>query len=625
MVVGFRFSASVLVVALVVASALPAAAQQPPTGSWANEASGENFRYGAGASDGTYLYVFGGYQYGVTYSYPAYYSVLRRYDPVANSWTTLAYMPWGVYYNAGAYHDGNLYSFGGYNTSYGYWNGIMRYTISTNSWTTLGATLTSPRYQLSAATLNNRIYVTGGYYNGYSTVNDEFNPATSSVTARAALLNNQGRYYHASAGVEALGKLYVFGGLLQGQQSSSVHEFTPPTAASPNGSWTTVASMSNGSSPQTRYGCVAAVFNNRVYVTGGYFNGYSTTTLEYSPFTDSWAQRASMANGRYLHGAATVGSKIYVYGGYTAYTSCEEFTPPDFGSPPYAPSAVGQSGSRAESALQAQADPAQFDGWTDNEIAFSADVTDPDAGQLVRFRVQVKPQGASWNQANQVTTLQSSFGPQGPHALTYAIPNDGAYDWRWRVEDAYANSYPVGPADWVEAFGTFASQNTNSPDFRSDQVAPSDPVADGPHNLDIEVDNPVAGPVVLNWTESTDNAPVAGISYEIQVATDGGFNQVEAQLFSTAGTTSFPVTLTVSRFDKYWRLRARDIGGNISNWSQSLKFRVTHDDGFDHGAGDAKKTCGFSAGAFPGLGGAVLGVAILVFAFLRWSSGSRTS
>jgi hypothetical protein len=219
---------------------------------------------------------------------------------------------------------------------------------------------------MPAAVLNNKIYIIGGYYNGYSYVNDEFDPSNNTVTARASLLNSQGLYYHAASSVPALGKLYIFGGLLQGAQSSLCHDYAPPSAAAANGSWAAKANMSNGAAQQTRYGCVAITLNNRPYVTGGYFNGYSTTTLEYNAFQDTWAQRASMSNGRYLHAAVVISGKGYVYGGYSTYNTNEEFTPPDFGAPPQAPANVVQTGSRPESSLQSLADNTQFDGWTNS-------------------------------------------------------------------------------------------------------------------------------------------------------------------------------------------------------------------------------------------------------------------
>ena len=588
--------------AVVFAACGSAWAQSPtqPTGTWANEASGAYFYYGAIVSDGTYAYLAGGYQSGAGNASGDAYRVIRRYDMVNNSWLTLADMPTQVYLNGGAYYNGSIYTFG--NGYYG--NGaIYQYTIASNSWVQLNATCTGNRYYVKAATCGTKIYVTGGYYNGYSNLCDEFDPSNNSITARANMPG--GMYYHAMAAVPSISKVYSLGGY-NNAYLSVMYEYDIATNA-----WTTKAPISDGATTQPRYGPGAFAVGTRVYVVGGYNNGYMQTTLEYNSLQNTWVQRANMAYQRYLHDAANVNGKGYTYGGIPNYTYGEEYTAPDFGLPPDVPTGVGQSGSRAETAFQAQADTSLFDGWTNNQVTFSANVTDPNAAQQVRFMVQVKNQNAQWTQANQITNLATPLGAQGLKTLTYNIPADGGYDWRWRVEDAFANSFPPQPGVWVEAFGTLAAPNTTSPDFRSDQVPPGDPIAVSPHNLDIQVEDPVIGAVTLNWIESTDNGPVAGISYEIQVATEGGFGQIEAQLFSTAGTSSYPVNLTVSRYDKFWRIRARDVGGNLSNWSAPKNFRVTYNDGFDHAAGDAKKSCGMTAGVLPGFGSALLGLAIL--------------
>ncbi|HTF56731.1 MAG TPA: hypothetical protein VK661_05810, partial [Planctomycetota bacterium] len=430
------------------------------------------------------------------------------------------------------------------------------------------------------------------------------------VAARATMPN--GAYFHTMASLPSINKTYVFGGYNNGYLSIC-YEYTPPDASTPNGSWTTKSPISNGSAQQPRYAPFAMTLGPRIYVMGGYNNGYQTTNFEYNPVTDVWVQRASMTNQRYMFGGGVVGGKGYVYGGIPTYTSNEEFTPPDFGLPPYPASNVAQAGSRAETANQAQVDPSQYDGWTNDQVTFSANVTDPNAGQQVRLLVRVKNVNTStW------TNLDSGLTNQGLITLPWTIPADGAYDWQWRVEDSYANSYPDALATtatgWVDAFG-----NANSPDFRSDQIPPADPLAQYPKNVDLYVDHPVIGPVTLNWTESTDNGPVAGISYEVQVARDGGFIDIEAQIFSSAGTSSYPVQLTVSRYDKFWRLRARDVGGNLSNWSPSLTFRVVYDDHLDHGAGDAKKSCGFSVPAAPGsLTGLLYGLALMGLAATKF-------
>ena len=628
----------------VAGSSVAWAQPQEPTGSWADETGQYNFYYGTMVADGTYFYTVGGYQYGQVTTYPSVYAQFRRYDPVNNTWFTMPQIGtgsavgsaiWGHYYTQGAYANGRVFLFGGlvYTGSVGsgsysgtYTNQIRAYDFAAGTWSQLQATLSgTSRYAATATlvptSLGDRIYITGGYdpySGGYSSLNDEFNPSTNTITAKAPLPNNQGLQYHAAAYLSSTEKMYVFGGLLLGQQSALVYEFTPPTTAAGSGSWASLSPMQINGSNQTRYYHKAVALSGRAYLFGGYANGsISNMTTEYNALTNTWTQRANMAATRYIHGAAEINNKGYVYGGISTPTTGAEFTPPTFGSPPNVPGTLGQAGSRLETGLQAKADSTQFDGWTNNQIVFSAAVTDPDAGQLVRFRVQVKPQSAAWNQANQVTSLATTLGAQGVHSLTYNIPADGGYDWRWRVEDAYGNSYPNQPNAWIEAFGTAAAPNINSPDFRSDQLAPSDPEAKAPRNIDIQVTDPTTGPVTLYWVEATDNGPVAGISYELQVAKDGGFQDIEAQLFSTAGSTSYPVSLSVSRFEKFWRMRAQDIGGNLSNWSAPLTFRVTYDDGLNHSAGDAKKACGFAATAFPALGTGILGLAILGLASLR--------
>jgi hypothetical protein len=510
-------------------------------------------------------------------------------------------------YAAGAFSGGRLFSFGGYYyyNNAGSWyatysNMIHAYDISSNTWTTLSATLTSARYYLTAAavatSLGERIYVIGGTP-GTGT-NDEFNPSNDTVTGRTPVTANGSAvalYLHASAAISSTSKVYVMGGLPT--VNANVYEFTTPTSAAPNGSWTTRAQVQNGAGQaQATYYRAAMTLNNRLYITGGVLSPY-TQCFEYNSATDTWAQRANMSGGRYGHAAVAIGNKGYVYGGYNAYTTCEEFTPPNFGSSPFAPSAVSQVGSRPESSLQSLADETQFDGWTNSQIVFSATVTDPDPGQQVRFRVQVKPQGASWNSAASVVSLTSGLVSQGTISIPWAIPSGDGFDWRYRIEDSYNNSHPAALANlaagWIEAFGTESAPNVSSPDFRSDQETPAEPVPQWPHNVDIQVPDAAIGDVELQWIESTDNGPVAGISYELQVATEGGFSDIEAQLFSTAGQSTYPITLSVSRYDKFWRMRARDVGGNFSEWSAPLNFRVTFNDGVDHGAGDAAKTCAF--------------------------------
>jgi hypothetical protein len=614
-------------------------AQAQPTGSWASESSGDYFYYGTSCTDGTYLYILGGYQQ-IGNTTHEQYARFRRYDPVANAWTNMPLIAsgtaagstvWGYQYpGAAAYHsDGStnrIFMFGGYvlqgplgtaSTSYLTTNQIRMFVFSgatSGTWTTIGATLSQVSYYNACAAMDDRIYIAGG---ASITMLNVFNPINQTIQNGTAMPGYL--YMHGMASIPALGKIHAMGGYSSQGTNGTHYEYTPGSTDPAAGSWATRANISNGTTNQSLiYGCGVINLGNRLYARGyNSSTGAQNELFEYNAITNTWAQRASSPFGAYYWpGWVAINGKGYLYGGAAAPTSGAEYTPPNFGSAPNLPGNIQQVGSQAASSLQALPDDTQTAGWTNNQMIFSADVTDPDAGQQVRWRVQVKPQAASWTSA-QVVTLQTPLGAQGVKTLSYTIPSNGGYDWRWRVEDAFANSYPLQANQWIEAFGTVASPNTTSPDFRSDQLAPTDPVGLTPSDIDIQVPDPNTGAVTLTWIEATDNGPVSGISYELQVAREGGFNDIEAQIFSTAGTSQYPITLSVSRFMKHWRIRARDVGGNFSQWSAPLDFRVTYNDGVDHGSGDAEKTCGMGAIGAPTLGSALLGLAILGLAACR--------
>lgn len=586
----FKSARSLFVGAALAAGAMSAQAQSQPTGSWPSADSydtGNGFTVGGSASDGTYLYVLGGYQQGTL--------TFRRYDPANDSWEDLESLPEDNAYFRAAYVDGHVYIIG--NGYYG--NGeLYRYDIANRTWSGSVAALENARYQAGVAVLGNKMYIAGGYDNwvgGYSAALEVFDHDTGTLTTLADMPT--ALVLPAGAGVPQIGRVYFAGGESQNGYSAECLEYDPNTDV-----WLARAQVSNGSAAQPRYSPGGFALNGRFYVVGGYNNGYQSTTLEFTPATNTWAQRANMNDGRYGFAFGVINNEGFVYGGYSngAYYTRDRFIPPDFGALPDVPAEVVQVGSQPESSDQG--------GWTNNQVVFQADVTDPDAGQQVRLEIQVRPSASQ----NWGAILSSGNGAQGIRSVTYAIPANGNFDWRWRVADALGNYAPTvnGVPAWVEAFG-----NDSSPDLRSDQVAPSAPVALTPANVDVQVNNAAGGPVTLTWTEATDNGPASAIRYEIQVSTDGGFNGIEAQLTANAGETSADVTLAESRYDKFWRLRARDIGGNIGPWSNVRTFRVTFNDGEDHAAGDADKGCGFGASAaFGSTAALLLGLAVLAAA-----------
>lgn len=448
---------------LVVVLASPfASAQEPPTGLWMPKTTGGDYSLGACATDGTYLYLIGGSQQVFNYGG----NFLTRYDPATDSWASMANMPGTCQLNSGAFYGGRIFSFG--NETPPVSGAIYAYTIATNTWATLTAALRDGRTRTAAARLGDKIYITGGYVTptgAYSALTDEFDPSTDTITARASMPAATG--YHAMAAVEAYNRAYVMGGYDAAEPNpflSVCYEYAPPDADHPDGVWTGRASLIDDEGPRGGQLGAAFVLNDRVYFTGGRMDllatGITQHTLEYAPNADLWFRRCDMGTWRYAHAATAIAGKGYVYGKGLDNTG-EEFTPPEVGVAPLPPSNVRQSGTTAETPLQAQSDPALPDGWTEHRIIFSAEVTDPDqwrrVPQKVRLLVRVKRTTAAlW------TVLDSGFQDQGGLSIEWTPPTDGPYDWEYAVEDSFYNRYPPGLQQWEKAFG-----NSNSPDFRS--------------------------------------------------------------------------------------------------------------------------------------------------------------
>ena len=577
-----------LVFGFLAAAAGPAAAQEEPTGSWVDETSAFYFARGGCATDGTYLYYFGGYQLGVSQSYPSYYRRARRYDPAANAWITLANLPIAssnitYQYNVGAYFDGALYSFG---TSWQDGNGIvLRYSIAGDAWSVLdGVTLPESRYGAAAAVLGNLIYVSGGYAGAPSRRVDAFDPTGNTFTRIADL--PVGLHDHAMVALPARGSLCVVGGESTDGYESGCYEYSPDS-----NSWVERASL-----PAPRGAAAAFTIRNRVYLAGGRSTaGASAAVYEYHPAADAWAERASMASARYQHGAAVVSGRGYVYGGLPVYDAGEEFTPPDFGPAPELESPVIFHGTQPESSLQA-GDPSERAGWTGYMVHWSTTIGDPDPGQQVRLRVRFRRfMEPEWKH------VQSGWVGQGVVEMYLSLPSKGDYDWEYRIEDFDENSYPAELDAWLPAFG-----NSASPDFRCDPKPPSAPAALSP-DASATVHDPEGGEVPFAWAEGIDEFP--GLVHDVEVYY-GSILEASATV-SGAGATAW---LPVGPIERAWRVRARDLAGNVSPWSEWRRFRVGYDDGVDHAAGDATTTCGFGVGVPGSAGPAVIAAIFLAVA-----------
>jgi len=197
---------------------------------------------------------------------------MERYDPVLDSWTTLAPMPTARAGAVAAVIDNGIFVIGGRLSTSGpcsggpYLGTVEKYDIDTDAWSTV-APLPNPRSDLAAVAHGGKIFVFGGCTG----------PASSpSVT-------------------------------------NEVDMYDPQT-----NTWTTLAPM-----PTQRASLVAGHSGNLIYAIGG-TDGVSALNVNevYDISGNSWSTNTPMPTARQEAGADSHGGRVHVVGGSTpAYGS----------------------------------------------------------------------------------------------------------------------------------------------------------------------------------------------------------------------------------------------------------------------------------------------------------------
>ena len=172
------------------------------------------------------------------------------------------------------------------------------------------------RTEVAAATLNDKIYVVGGFEQpGFGNLMnfaitpslEEYDPSTDRWTSKAPMPVG---LHHVGIGV-AGGKLYVIGGYKQSglsvwQPIATVYAYDPSTDT-----WAERAPM-----PTPRGALSVTVHDGKLYVIGGYDRKANSAAVEvYDPERNTWAERATLPTPRDHLAAATVSGKVYAIGG----------------------------------------------------------------------------------------------------------------------------------------------------------------------------------------------------------------------------------------------------------------------------------------------------------------------
>jgi N-acetylneuraminic acid mutarotase len=187
--------------------------------------------------------------------------------------------------------------------------GSYKYDPAADMWSPISP-LPTPRRFAAAAASNGHIYVFGGE-NGVGTPYadvDEYDPLTDSWTAKRAMPTGR---MAAAVAVSSVGTIFVIGGAVY-NAVDLVESYDPVSD-----SWATHSSMS-----LARHSAAAATIGSKIIVCGGESAWWGSTSFfdaveEYDIVSDKWSRKSSMASDRTRHVTLALGSRLVVIGGQT--------------------------------------------------------------------------------------------------------------------------------------------------------------------------------------------------------------------------------------------------------------------------------------------------------------------
>ena len=200
-----------------------------------------------------------------------------------------------------------VYVIGGFTNDGRISNLVEAYNTSNNFWNKNINTLPIPLHHTVASTYDGKIYVIGGYTGDWIPSDRLFiyDPIINNWTSGPSMPTARGS--PVASFVDGI--LYVIGGDLHDNPLSNVEAYDTN-----NRTWVTLSSM-----PTSRHHAASAVVDGKIYVIGGRITDslVNVDILEkYDPVSDTWtADLSPMPSKRSGIAAASVGDLIYVFGG----------------------------------------------------------------------------------------------------------------------------------------------------------------------------------------------------------------------------------------------------------------------------------------------------------------------
>jgi Kelch motif/Galactose oxidase, central domain len=309
--------------------------------------------YGAaGVADSTYIYEAGGYSFDSGTTLDAF----NRYDPVANTWTTLTSMPTAAFMASAVYYPptNKIYVFGGEDAISGTNYNITRiYDVATGTWAT-GTNMPDVRSFMASGynNANGKIYLVSGYNTGdVSSAQPntwEYDPVADTFVERAPIPHAVGG---AASGV-INGHFYLAGGRdatntvvnlvwgydiaadtwTQRTEMPGINNNVPGNSVALNRLW-----IFGGGNPfgptkarsTTDFASTRSAFRRNQSATPNAFQvrkgsrvpNLSSTAFVYDPEADSWSDAPGMNDLRSFASGTSIGARLFAAGGLDGFGS----------------------------------------------------------------------------------------------------------------------------------------------------------------------------------------------------------------------------------------------------------------------------------------------------------------
>jgi N-acetylneuraminic acid mutarotase len=250
------------------------------------------------------IYVLGGNSARTKYDL----AINEEFDTATGQSRERAPLPTGGNHLGAVTLNNKIYVIGGFTKEghKGATTNLYEYDPATDSWRTL-APLPVPRGSISAVVLDSKIHAFGGRNDTEMTaLHDVYDPATNSWSAAPPM--SKGRDHMAAFAYG--GKIHVIGGRFGATaDKTGLHEIYDPASKS----WSVGPPM-----PTPRSGGTGIVFNDLLIVIGGEGaeGGGTFNQVEgYDPKSGKWVTLAPMPTGRHAFGLDAVGSTMYLFAG----------------------------------------------------------------------------------------------------------------------------------------------------------------------------------------------------------------------------------------------------------------------------------------------------------------------